>query len=168
MPVLVEEDGTGLPTANAFATVDEVDAILEVNPHSTWSAVDPTVKANLIMWATRLLIERVKWRGTKRFPNAGTPFPRKNLIDREDLPVTDDDVPVQVKTATAYLADYLSQTDPTTVNSASNLTELTADVVTLKFDDQLKPARWPVSVRAALYPIGVFSANGGPRYIIKC
>lgn len=167
MATLVVEDGTGLPTANAFATVEEADAVLEVNPHSLWAAVDPDVKANLLIWATRLIIERTKFKGTKRYENAGTPFPRTGLKDRENLPVTDEDVPQQVKTATALLADYLSLSDPTTVNSASNLTALKADVVELEFDARLKPARWPSSIKDALFPIGLFSAGKGPKFIIK-
>lgn len=167
MVALVVEDGTGLPTANAFATVAEADDILSVNPHSTWVVVDPTVKANLIIWATRLLIERTKWKGCKRYENSGTPFPRTHLRDRDCVPITDSDVPQQVKVATALLADYLSATDPTTVNSASNLTDLQVDVVKLSFDARLKPDRWPTAVKAALIPIGQFFAGGGPKFIIK-
>lgn len=164
---LVVEDGTGLPTANAFATVEEADNILEVNPHSLWPAVSATVKKNLLIWATRLIIERTKWKGTKRYENAGTPFPRCGLRDREGLPITEDDVPQQVKVAVALLADYLSTTDPTTVNSSSNLKELEVDVVKLSFNDLNQPSRWPVAVKAALVPIGQFSAGGGPKFIIK-
>lgn len=167
MAVLVVEDGTGLPTANSFATVDEATAILEVNPHSLWSAVDPDVQANLLIWATRLLINMTKWKGKKRYENAGTPFPRTGLYDREGIAVTDEDVPVQVKEATALLADYLALTDPTVVNSASNLTAIKADVVELEFDVTLKPSRWPSSIKDALFPIGLFSSGKGPKFIIK-
>lgn len=167
MVALVEEDGTGLPTANSFLTVDEATEILEVNPHSLWAAIDPEVQANLLIWATRLLMERTKWKGTKTFENSGTSFPRKGLVDVEGNCLPDDEVPQQVKNATAYLADYLSATDPTTVNSSSNLKKIKADVVELEFDAKLTPARWPGSIKAALYPIGLFSSGRGPKFIIK-
>lgn len=169
MVMLVVEDGTGLPTANSFLTVVEADDILSVNPHSLWSLVSPTDKTNLLIWSTRMIVERTKWQGIKRYANAGTPFPRTGLEDAEDNAVADNIVPVQVKTATALLADYLSANDPTTVNSSSNLKELEVDVVKLKFDAMLKPARWPVAIRVALFPIGLFSPSGnGGRRIIKC
>lgn len=167
MTVLVVEDGTGLPTANSFATVAEANAILEVNPHSLWALVTPEVKSNVLMWATRLLIERTKWKGKKRYENAGTPFPRTCLRDRDNLPITDDDVPQQVKVATALLADFLTATDPTTVNSSANLKRLQADVVELEFDAQQHPSRWPPSISATLFPIGLFSSKGGPKFIHK-
>jgi uncharacterized protein HemX len=50
------------------------------------------------------------------------------------VPVPKDVVPAKVKRATALLAEYLSTTDPTTVNSSSNLKLLQADVVKLEFD----------------------------------
>lgn len=167
MVALVAEDGTGLPTANSFCEVADADAILSVNPHSLWGVIEPTTKANLLIWATRLLIERTKWKGIKRYENAGTPFPRSGLVDRDGLAVTADVVPQQVKNATAYLAEFLSVTDPTTINAASNLKALKADVVELQFDAQQHPSRWPTSIKAALYPIGLFSAGGGPKFIIK-
>jgi hypothetical protein len=76
-------------------------------------------------------------------------------------------VPDKVKRATALLAEYLSATDPTTVNSSSNLTMLQADVVKLEFDSQQHPSRWPPSIRVALQPLGDFSAAGGPKTIKK-
>jgi hypothetical protein len=164
---LVEEDGTGLPTANCFLTVAEANDILSLNPRSLWDLVQPDVKSNLLIWATRLLIERTKWKGRKKYETSGTPFPRVCLRDRDNLPITDTAVPDQVKTATALLAEFLSTTDPTTVNSAANLTMLQADVVKLEFDAQQHPSRWPPSIRVALIPIGLFSGSGGPKFIHK-
>lgn len=167
MATLVVEDGTGLPTANALATVAEADVILEVNPHSLWSLNDDPTKANLLIWATRLLIERTKWSGCKKFENAGTPFPRSGLRDREGFAVADDEVPQQVKVAVALLAEHLATADPTAVNVASNLKELEADVVKLVFNDLNQPSKWPASVKVALAPLGQFLAGRGPKFIIK-
>lgn len=168
MADLVVEDGTGLPTANCFCTVEEADEILEVNPHSTWAALAEATKEKVLIWATRLLTEKTKWRGKKRYENAGTPFPRCGLVDADGIEITDEDVPKQVKVATALLADYLSTTDPTTVNSASNLKELEVDVIRLAFDNLDRPSRWPSSVKFALGTIGTFLTGKGPKYIIPC
>jgi hypothetical protein len=164
---LVEEDGTGLPTANCFCTIAEANDILSLNPRSLWDVVQPDVKANLLIWATTLIIERTRWKGCKTYPNSGTPFPRTGLVDYDRVVVPKDVVPDKVKRATALLAEYLSATDPTTVNSSSNLTMLQADVVKLEFDSQQHPSRWPPSIRVALQPLGDFSAAGGPKTIKK-
>jgi hypothetical protein len=164
---LVEEDGTGLPTANCFLTVAEADDILSLNPRSLWDLVNPDVKSNLLIWATILITERTRWKGCKTFENSGTPFPRTGLVDYDRVPVPKDVVPAKVKRATALLAEYLSTTDPTTVNSSSNLKLLQADVVKLEFDSGQHPSRWPPSIRVALQPFGDFSASGGPKYIKK-
>lgn len=164
--MLVVEDGTGLPTANAFCTAAEADDLLSTNPHSLWSLVDPDVKDNLLIWATTLLIERTRWKGKKKYPTSGTPFPRSCLYDYDHLLILDSVVPQKVKRATALLAEYLSTTDPTIVNSSSNLKKLKADVVELDFDSQQHPSRWPPSIRMALLPFGDFAA-AGPRFIKK-
>jgi hypothetical protein len=163
---LVEEDGTGLPTANCFCTVAEADDLLSLDPRSLWGAVDPDVKANLLIWATILIVERTRWKGKKKYQTSGTPFPRTCLFDYDHIPIRDDVVPQKVKRATALLADYLSTTDPTTINSSFNLKMLQADVVKLEFDAQQHPSRWPPSIRMALLPLGDFSASG-PRFIRK-
>lgn len=164
---LVEEDGTGLPTANCFLTVAEADDILSLNPRSLWALVDPAIKANLLIWATTLIIERTRWKGKKKYETSGTPFPRSALYDYDRILIRDDVVPEKVKRATALLAEFLSTTDPTTVNSSSNLKLLQADVVKLEFDSQQHPSRWPPSIRVALQPFGDFSASGGPKTIKK-
>jgi hypothetical protein len=164
---LVEEDGTGLPTANSFLTIAEADDILSLNPRSLWELVAPDVKANLLIWATILITERTRWKGCKTYPNSGTPFPRTGLVDYDRVVVAKDVVPDKVKRATALLAEFLSTTDPTTVNSSSNLKLLQADVVKLEFDSGQHPSRWPPSIRVALQPFGDFSASGGPKTIKK-
>lgn len=164
---LVEEDGTGLPTANCFLTVVEANDILSLDPRSVWDLVQPDVKANLLIWATTLIIERTRWKGKKKYPTSGTPFPRTCLFDYDRLLIRDDVVPQKVKRATALLAEYLSTTDPTTVNSSFNLKMLQADVVKLEFDAQQHPSRWPPSIRVALAPLGFFSGSGGPKFIHK-
>lgn len=164
---LVEEDGTGLPTANCFLTVAEADDLLSLNPRSQWSLVDPAIKANLLIWATTLIVERTRWQGRKTFENSGTPWPRQCVRDYDCVSVPNNIVPDKVKRATALLAEYLGTTDPTTTNSSSNLKLIKADVVELEFDAQQHPSRWPPSIRVALQPLGDFSASGGPKTIKK-
>jgi len=166
---IVVEDGTGLVTANAYASVAEVDEILSVNIHSQWSLIlDPTIKEKLIQWASRILDERVKWFGHKTYPTSGRAWPRVKVKDREGLLVEDNIVPLPVKVAVAELADHLLAGDPETANTGSNITALQVDVVMIKFDARLDAERFPPNLAKILYGLGYMSfGRGGPKRIIK-
>lgn len=166
---IVVEDGTGIVTANAYATVEEVDDILSVNIHSQWPAIaSEATKANLIIWASRLLDERVRWYGHKTYKSSGMAWPRTCVRDKEGCLIDDDIVPQQVKIATAILADQLLAGNPEAVNTASNLTMLQVDVIVLKFDVYAFKEKFTSELSYILYGLGVTSfGRGGPKRIIK-
>jgi hypothetical protein len=165
--ILVVEDGTGLPTANALVSVEDADAILETNIHSTWTDLPVETKEKLIAWATRLLIERARWFGTRVSNTSGTPFPRSGLKDADGVFYPDDDVPQPVKVAVATLADHLNASDPTLANAAKNIKRLDVDVISLQFDVDTAPERWPSSLGFILKDIARvnFSTKGGKRIV---
>lgn len=167
MVTLVVEDGTGLPTANALASVEEVDAILETNIHSLWGNVLAEDKIKLVVWASRILIERARWKGTRVSMTSGTPFPRSGLKDQDGAFYPDDDVPQPVKVAVALLADHLALQDPTLANGQKNLKRLDVDVISLQFDMMTSPEKWPTSIGIILRDIAniSFSSTGGKRII---
>lgn len=166
---LVVEDGTGVVTANAYATVAEVDEILSVNIHSKWGVItDAATKEKLIQWASRILDERVKWHGKKTFDTSGLAWPRTGVRDREGTLIDDNLVPLAVKVAAAELADHLLAGDPETANTGSNITTMQVDVVLLKFDARLDAERFPPNISKILYGLGFMSfGRGGPKRIIK-
>lgn len=166
---LVLEDGTGVVTANSYATLAEVTEILSVNIHSKWTLLeDDDSKENLIIWASRILDERVRWNGSKTEDTSGLAWPRKCVRDKEGTLIDDDVVPSQVKTATALLAEHLLTGNPEVANTASNLTQLQVDVVMLKFDANLTPERYPPEISYVLRGLGWLSfGSGGPKRIIK-
>lgn len=166
---IVVEDGTGIVTANAYASLDEVDEILSVNIHSKWSLLtDEAAKENLIQWASRILDERVKWYGTKMHSTSGLAWPRSCVRNRENILIEDDIVPKEVKIATALLADHLLSGDPEAANTGSNITSLQVDVVVLKFDARLDAQKYPPELNYVLKGLGLMSfGNGGPKRIIK-
>jgi hypothetical protein len=165
---LVAEDGTGVVTANAYATVVEIDAILTTNIHSGWGVLDPTSKENLIIWATRILDERMRWFGHKTHQTSGLAWPRYGVKDKEQFLIDDNVVPKAVKVAVAVLADHLIAGNPDAVNSASNLKELKVDVVQLNFDPNLTVAKYPVELTLILDGLGYGSwGRSGPKRIIK-
>lgn len=168
MDIMVE-DGTGIVTANAYATVEEVDDILSVNIHSKWSLItDDVTKGNLIIWASRLIDERVIWHGRKTFPTSGLAWPRIRVRDKECLLIDDNVVPNAVKIAVSVLADQLLAGDPEVLNSANNLTMLMVDVITLKFDANIAQNTYTTELNFILKGLGYLSfGRGGPKRIIK-
>lgn len=164
---IVVEDGTGLPTANALVSVAEATAILSVNPHSQWTSYEPTTQEGLIIWATRLLIERAKWKGTRVSISSGTPFPRSGLKDADNAFYPNDAVPDPVKVAVASLADFLGTFDPTAPNTGSNLKRLDVDVISLQYDMGTSPEKWPSSIAYTLRDIATvsFGKGGGVRIV---
>lgn len=166
---LVVEDGTGIVIANAYATVAEVEEILSVNIHSKWSLLsDDAAKANLIIWASRILDERTKWAGKKMYETSGLAWPRFGVRDREGFLVDDNLVPKQVKLATALLADHLLSGNPETVNTGSNITSLQVDVIAIKFDARLAVEKYPIELSYVLKGLGTFSGGrGGVKRIVK-
>lgn len=169
MPALVVEDGTGIVTANAYASVAEIDDILSYHIHATaWEALDPTVKEKLAIWSSQILDTRVRWAGTKTHDTSGLAWPRTGACDREGIAIDDNIVPHQVKEAIAVLSKHLIGNDPDEVNSASNLEAIQADVVMLKFDPKLNVAKFPDSINYILKGLGRASmGHGGPKRIVR-
>ncbi len=168
MVTLVVEDGTGLPTANSLCSVEDADALLEVNVHSTWAAItEEERKEKLLIWATRLLCERARWKGVRVSETSGLPFPRSGLRNADGGFYPDDDVPLPVKTAVATLADFLNSGDPTVPNGQSNLTRLDVDVISIQFDVNTSPERWPSSLSYILRDIAQITTgrNNGKRIV---
>ncbi len=167
---IVVEDGTGLPTANSYLTTDEADDLLSVNIYATWGSLTDDAKEALLMWATRLLDERVKWHGRKVHQTAGLAWPRYGVRDREGFCVDDNLVPAPVKLATAILANHLvvNGADPEAVDTSNNLTELKVDVIQLKFDANILKQKYPVEVQYILQGLGTVSmGRGGPKFIVR-
>lgn len=164
---LVVEDGTGLPTANSLVSIEDADALLEPNIHSTWATNDEETKKKLLVWATKLICQRARWKGKKRYETAALPFPRTGLYDADRNFYPDDEVPVPAKEAVATLADFLAAGDPTLPNGSSNVTRLDVDVISLQFDVDTAPERWPSSIGIILRDIATisFSKTGGKRII---
>lgn len=167
MVTMVVEDGTGLPLANSLCSVEDATDILSVNPHSGWADYTDPVKEGLLIWATRLICERARWKGKRVSETSGTPFPRSGLYDQDRVYFPDDEVPQPVKVAVATLADFLGTFDPTAPNTSSNIKRLDVDVISLQFDLGVAPEKWPSTIPTILRDIAYISLgkNGGKRII---
>lgn len=167
---IVVEDGTGLPTANSYISVEDAVAILSTNIYSQFPTTDPAIQANLLIWASRLLDERVRWHGYKYQPTSGLAWPRYDVRDREGCYIDSDVVPQAVKTATAVLANHLlvAAADPEAADGTINLTSLKVDVISFTYDPKIIKEKYPPEIQFILQGLGwVSMGRGGPKYIIR-
>lgn len=169
MADIVVEDGSGIVTANAYASVEEIDEINSYRVGSAWNSLtDETQKENLIIWATNILDYRVKWFGRKTHETQGLAWPRTGVRDREGYCIDDNIVPKEVKEAVAILANHLIDGDPEAADTSSKITMIQADVVILKFDPYAPSYKFPNGLDQILRNLGFVSmGRGGAKRIIK-
>ena len=85
---LIKEDGTGLATANSYATVAEADSYFEAHLYaSAWKAATATPKAAAPGMATRLVDSQYQFHGYRahdtqalQWPRERCPDPDRNLV----------------------------------------------------------------------------------------
>lgn len=89
---LIVEDGTGLPDANSYATVEYANAYFSVRGVEQWEDADTSEKEAALVRATSGLDTkyRGKWIGQKRHAEQKLAWPRSQAIGEDD-PLTDED-----------------------------------------------------------------------------
>lgn len=101
---LIVETGTGSTEANAFWDVASVDAYHVTRGNSQWTG-DNALKEAAIIRASAFLTVSYQWQGYKL---KGRPqalaWPRYGAVDREGWAVSPDEVPIEIKYATAEVA----------------------------------------------------------------
>ena len=112
MLTLIPETGAGLADANSFCSVDDADAYHEARLHcGTWVSAGER-KAAALVWATRLMVQHLRWRGYPTSTTQALPLPAAGLVSvRTGLPIASNVVPTQVREATAEFARLLIESD---------------------------------------------------------
>lgn len=161
---LVLETGAGLTTANSYVSTTEAGDYFAVDRvfAATWDAY--ATQEELLQWASRVLDQKVRWRGAKSVAASGLRWPRQGMIDRDGNVVDDNVIPVQVKQATLEMAKYLLTNDPTTGQNVNYLKMLRVDVVELMWQDKTGQSTLPAIINEILVGFGSI-ANGGPRFV---
>lgn len=173
---IVVEDGTGIVTANAYASVEEVDDIMSYRRGSAWNNLtDETEKEGLIIWATNLLDYKARWYGKKTHETQGLEWPRTGFTNSggggcgsPSGSIDDNVVPKQVKEVVAILANLLIDGDPQAPDSSSKITMVQADVVIVKFDPYAPSYKFPDGISDMLRGLARISmGRGGPKFIVR-
>ena len=167
--VFTVEDGTGLSNATAYVSVADADDILITNIHNdAWFALSETDKEKLLSWASKHLDRKVKWEGTKAVKTSALRWPRNNVVDIDGVEVEEDEIPQQLKEATAEMARFLVAKDRTVEQSRDGLKELIVDSVELVFDEKYRLPSVPSYINDLINGIGVVqSARRGFSKIVR-
>ena len=156
------EDGTGLPAANSYVSVAEADDIISTNIHASaaWLALSLESKQALLMSATRYLDDRTRWYGSRTFEASGLRWPRTGIIDRDELVIASNAVPKQLRFATAEMARFNIDADPTVPRDQDALSRLKADVIELEFVEGYRLPKVPEHMRFLLLGLGSIAGGG--------
>ena len=104
---LIVEDGTGLATAESYASVAFADAYHTAygNP-ADWSGASTADKEIGLRIATQYLDARYNgcWLGLRSNKLQALDWPRRNVVDPDGFVLDDDDLPLELEQATAILA----------------------------------------------------------------
>lgn len=128
----------GAANANSYATVAEANAYNDAQVNGgTWAALDVPSKNRALTHATRLLDDNIAWIGERATDQQALEWPRAWARNRSGNFYSEQEVPMQVKYATAELARRLTETGGSTggASGTENLKRLKAGPVELEFKD---------------------------------
>jgi hypothetical protein len=142
MATFIVEDGTVVAGATSYVTVEELNDYIGIKPNTptAWEDLDDSVKENYLMWATRLLDQRVRWAGSKADEDSPLRWPRAYVYDRDGYLIDSTVIPSQLKDAVCEVAFFLynEEADPSAPPSqsgaAAGISKLKADVLEIQYN----------------------------------
>lgn len=168
MADIVVEDGTGLDDANSYVSLAEADAYLLDTPlaqANQWNELGDDVKSSLLIYSTRVLDQRVRWTGAKSVAGSALRWPRSGVLDADNVPVAQDEVPKAVKQAVMELALWFSIPGQNPMVTAENqgIQSLGVDVINIQYmadHDATAVAAFPRGLNQILTNLGTFQYLG--------
>jgi hypothetical protein len=101
---LIVETGAGLPNADALISVDFADTYHQARGNATWTG-DTALKEAAIRRATSFMSVSYAWAGNRTKGRAqALAWPRAGVEDEECYGIPIDEIPIEVKNATAEIA----------------------------------------------------------------
>lgn len=164
----IVEDGSGIPGANSYVTVEEADDYLVQNIHvsEAWAALDQTNKEYLLSWASRYLDQHARWNGYQTYPTLTLKWPRMYVRDPNGCGFLDPHaIPVQIKQATMELARHLMQDDLSAPRGQDGLKEVKVDVIEIVFNSDYRLPKVPPELQWLLDGLGAL--KGGSSAYVK-
>ncbi len=182
--VFTVETGTGTnPAANSYVSVAAADDIITTNIHASvaWDMLTIPQKERLLVWASRYLDDHTSYKGMKTVPGspqqtnfngqvipavAPSPlrWPRTGVCDRDGVLIGANEIPIQLKVATAEMARYLVEQDRTVERDTDGLERVKADVVEIEFLPGYRLPAVPNNMVYLMAGLGTISGGGGIQF----
>lgn len=103
---MIAEDGTGLPNADSYVTIEFADSYFSARGVAGWASLAQTAKEQALIRATDFVDNIYQWLGKKAAPEQALRFPRVNLRDYEGNEIVG--VPTCLKQAVCDAANMAS------------------------------------------------------------
>lgn len=163
---IVVEDGSVVVGANSYVSVAYADTYFEIDEEfaEIWDEMDTEAKEIRLRWATRVLDQKVVWRGTKTVENSPLRWPRTGVFDRDGNAVGNHVMPDQLLQVTCELAKFLATSNPTTSQGGDALKRLVVDVVEIEYQEGVVQADTPPIFNQLLRGLGTFPIVGGSSF----
>lgn len=116
--VLVAEDGTCVPGANSYMTLEDAVKYQTERGRTEWLALDDSGRAASIIRATQYVDSLYVWKGRRKYREQELAFPRVMLLDLDGFPV--EGIPRQVKQAVLEAAYYGRKAELFSVRSSED------------------------------------------------
>jgi hypothetical protein len=160
-PVLILEDGSGVPGANSYVTAAMFDTYVDRIPtvyKASYLLLDQYTKEQLAIWATQGIETNIIWpTGTYRsHPSQALQFPRIGMYDPDGVYILDyRSIPMFLKDGVCQYMFELGKTD-LLVEPPRGITSIKVGPITLDFDKDHgnDPRAIPRSVFASFLPYG--------------
>ena len=80
---MIVEDGTGLPNADSYVSIEFADSYFSARGVTDWTALTQAKKEVALICATDYIDNVFQWYGKKQFEGQSLRFPRVNIKDYE-------------------------------------------------------------------------------------
>jgi hypothetical protein len=102
---LIIEDGTAIPSANSYVSMEYADTYCKNRGYTDWLALDEYTRKSAILKAMDYIDNLFPWKGRKIYKVQSLSFPRRDIVDLDGFDRTGE-IPEQLKKAVCEAAFY--------------------------------------------------------------
>lgn len=166
---LIVEDGSIVPDANSYLSVEEATTILSVDFRKApeWEALTDAEKELMLTSATRYLDDNYQWYGRRVSAEQPLLWPRLGMRDCEKQCLSSTTIPSEVKKAVAYLALWLRKNDGEEVMNSDGVKRFRSEEVEIEWQEGFMGRKAPEFLAKFLICLGLGPNDRGFKPIIR-
>lgn len=163
------EDGTIVPGANSYVTVEEADSFLEVDFRQwpIWEPLEVEDKQKMLALATRYLDQNYQWFGKKVEQDQPLEWPRRGALYCDRTCVAQTVIPTEVKNATMLLAVWLRTNDGEEQLNSPGVRRFRSEEIEIEWQDSFEGRAGPEFLSKLLICFGYGPNDRGFKPIIR-